>query len=172
LANMLVIGGTSGLGLEIAKLAVGYNRVIITGRTDPKIERLEFKPLYINSAFNFRGVIKKIVAECSPIDTVVYAAGFYQKNYIEDLKELAIDNMTLVGLTAPCFLMSEILRRQNFLKRLVVITSTSEWMPRGNEPVYTAVKAGLAMLAASLSQTPGGQLNSQIGQTLVEHQLE
>ena len=42
--NILIIGGTSGLGLELAKqyCALGH-KVFITGRKDPKIPDLQFQ---------------------------------------------------------------------------------------------------------------------------------
>ena len=49
--NAIVVGGTSGLGLEMAKLlqrTYGYT-VQIAGRTDPKEEGLSFRRLRIGS---------------------------------------------------------------------------------------------------------------------------
>jgi short-subunit dehydrogenase involved in D-alanine esterification of teichoic acids len=41
--NILIIGGTSGLGLELGKCFSGSNKVIVTGRHDPKLAKLEYK---------------------------------------------------------------------------------------------------------------------------------
>jgi len=92
---------------------------------------------------------------------LILAAGFYQEGKLDDLKDGDIYMMLNVGLAGPTFVIKMILEQQKKLDNLVVITSSSQFTPRLMEPVYTAVKAGIAMLANSLS------LDGRIGKTLV-----
>ncbi|HMO78392.1 MAG TPA: SDR family oxidoreductase [Candidatus Paceibacterota bacterium] len=146
----LIIGGSSGLGLEIARLLQKEYEVVITGRRDPRIPDLNFQSLELNSD-SLAALLDMFVADLPEIDLVVYAAGFFQEGNISDLSDVDIENMNRVGLLAPAMLLQRILSKQTKLSGLIAITSTSQWTPRHLEPMYTAVKAGLGMLANSIS---------------------
>lgn len=77
--------------------------------------------------------------------------GFYQEGNISDVSDEDIANMTNVGLLAPAMLLQRILKKQDKLAGFIAVTSTSQWTPRLLEPIYTAVKSGLGMLANSVS---------------------
>lgn len=59
LKNFLIIGGTSGLSLELAKqyTALGHT-VFVTGRKNPKIDIIHFIPFTITS--NIQETIQEI----------------------------------------------------------------------------------------------------------------
>ena len=81
----LVIGGTSGLGLELAKLLKdNHDEVVITGRTDPKQEGLKFAQLNIDSEQEFSLPLQWVVDDNAPFETVVYNPGFYQEGRISE----------------------------------------------------------------------------------------
>ncbi len=150
----LVIGGSSGLGYELAKRLALTHEVIITGRDEPKNKIGEFIRFYLND-FDELGVhgellLKKIPR---PINTFVYAAGYAQIGELQDLTAREITNMIIVGLSAPALLLNKLIAKQGYLQNLLVITSTSQTTPRQKEPIYCATKSGLAMLANSLSLT-------------------
>ncbi len=160
--NTLIIGGTSGLGLELAKLLkrTHYN-VTITGRKDPNIEGLTFVHLALGSDQQFFDSMDRLVQDFAPFDMVIYSPGFYQEGRISDLTDKEILDMTNVGFLAAALLMQRIMKKQGSLACFIAITSTSQWTPRELEPVYTGVKAALGMFANSLSLDP------RIGKTLV-----
>lgn len=157
--NALIVGGSSGLGLEIAKLLHPEFDVIVTGRRDPQQEDIAFHKLELGNGDP--KTLDDFVAKLPVIDTLIVAAGFYQENRLRDLSDADITQMVNVGLTAPMLLLQRVLKRQPKLPRLVIITSTSQFTPRLLEPAYTAVKAGVAMLAESLAEDPA------IGKVLV-----
>ena len=161
--NILIIGGTSGLGLEMAiRFSGDGNRVFVTGRKNPEKKNLEFVCLDItDDAKKLSLDLDRVVEYSQPIHFLVYAAGFYENGLISDLSDSDIAKMDNAGIRAPAMLLQRILRRQNELKGLIAITSTSQWIPRPKEPTYTTVKAGLAMLANSIS------LDSRVGKVLV-----
>lgn len=163
MSNVLIVGGTSGLGLELAKLYRDAGMAVyVTGRRLPQEDELNF--LYLNlsgKSYDLPSKIWSITRMTPPIDIFVYAAGFYQEGRISDLHTNDIENMMAVGLTAPTIFLREILKEQDDLKGFIAVTSTSQWTPRLLEPVYTAVKAGLAALAHSVS------LDERVQQVLV-----
>lgn len=156
----LIVGGSSGLGLELGRLLSETHQVFVTGRRDPKQNNLNFVALELGSD-NLTENLDKFVAELPNVDLLVYAAGFYQEGKIDDLTDDDIRKMENVGLLAPVFLVRRIIKKQDRLAGFIAITSTSQWTPRLLESMYAAVKAGLAMFANSLS------LDSRIGKVLV-----
>lgn len=156
----LVVGGTSGLGAHLGTLLSYNHDVVVTGRTNRFDAHTQFAPLDLNS-LSLAEDIENLLASLPPIDVLVYAAGFFQEGTIDVLDEFEIERMIKLGLTAPALLLRCILRRQHELGGVIAITSTSQWTPRLNEPVYTGVKAGLGMLANSVS------LDSRVGKVLV-----
>ncbi len=159
--NILVIGGTSGLGLELARNLKPIHTVIVTGRVDPKEAGVQFLRLDLSNAQQLNSTIDDFIATLPHVDCLIFAAGFFQEGRVSDLGDEDIDKMITVGLVAPTKLVQRLLKKQNRLSGFVAITSTSQWTPRLLEPVYTAVKSGLGMLANSLS------LDENIGKVMV-----
>lgn len=159
--NMLIVGGSSGLGLELALIFSPTYNVIITGRKNPKNEKVTFQRLDLSARSRFLNDIDRLVVELPLIDFLIYAAGFCQEGKISELSDKDIADMVNVGLLAPAILLQRLLKKQGNLPGFVAITSTSQWTPRLLEPIYTAVKAGLGMLANSVS------LDERIGKVLV-----
>ncbi|MEK7567328.1 MAG: SDR family oxidoreductase [Patescibacteria group bacterium] len=161
--KILIVGGTSGLGLALARFfAKESDTVFITGRNDPQEKNVRFFNFYIGPNADELSVdLDSLIGKVGPIDLLIYAAGFEEKGTIDELGDSSIQKMTNVGFLAPAMMMQRILRKQGVLNGFIAVTSTSQWIPRLREPVYTGIKAGTAMLASSLS------LDERIGKVLV-----
>ena len=160
----LVMGGTSGLGFEIAKRLTKDYEVIVSGRSvnfsQERVRHLDRIDLEKASS-DF--VLKYFLEQCPSVDLFVYAvgrrqakglgSGFYDRDDISGLVK--------IGITIPAMLISGLMWRDGGLSGLIVITSTSEWIPRLGEEVYCSTKAGLGRLADSLA------LNPRIDKTMV-----
>jgi short-subunit dehydrogenase len=157
----LIIGGSSGLGLELGFLLSSTHNVVVTGRENPKDNRLNFQPVFLYPQTKFPSGLAWQVEKNVKIDLLIYSVGFYQDGRIDELTDTNIDHMVNVGLLAPAKLLQRILKQQGILPGFIAITSTSQWTPRLCEPVYTAVKAGLGMLANSISK------DDRVGKVLV-----
>jgi|SRR3989344_6889835 len=157
--NILIVGGTSGLGLELAKKLSKDNHVIIVGRREPKFPGLDF--IHRDLSHGVPGASNLIELIKEPIELYVFASGFFQEGTMSQLSDSDIMGMLHVGLTAPVTILNRILKNQKSLPGFIAITSTSQWTPRLLEPVYTAVKGGLGMFANSVSLDPA------IGKTLL-----
>jgi len=163
LKNILIIGGTSGLGLELAKIydALGHT-VFITGRKDPNIHNLHFFKLSIDqNNQNLVTQIDELIRNIDKINTLIYVAGYYQEGKIDQLNDKEILEMINTGLTAPAILIQRLKNNPGKPLKVMFVTSSSQYTPRELEPIYTAVKSGLGMLGASLS------LDQSIGKVLV-----
>lgn len=152
--NVLVVGGTRGLGYELAKLFAQTNRVIVTGRTAPTIydKDIEFRELELDfeSTHSFLSFAEKL----PHIETLVIAAGYAQFGGLGSLHRTDILQMTRVGFLSPIIIVRELLHQQQQIPEYLQITSTSQWVPRANEPVYAATKAGIGMFAESMAGDP------------------
>ena len=161
--TILIVGGSSGIGLELARhyIADGH-RVCITGRRDPNLPGAHFFQLPIGaSADALIPAINELVSAFPGVQTLVYAAGFLQRGSIETLSDEALLTMTNVGIVAPMMLASRLKLLAPTPLKLMLITSSSQYTPRAQEPAYAATKAGLGMLGASLVRDAG------IGKVLV-----
>jgi NAD(P)-dependent dehydrogenase (short-subunit alcohol dehydrogenase family) len=159
--NMLVVGGTSGLGLEIAKkFSDGSNRAIVTGRHDPKWETIRYEEFDLTAA-DLPQRIGELVLKLPEIDIAVYAAGYYQEGTVTDLTYEQIEEMIDVGGRGLIYMMKSLLDKQGSLKELITITSTSQWTPRKLEPIYNFAKAGAGHFSSSMAE------DGRVGKVLV-----
>ncbi|HEX7963473.1 MAG TPA: SDR family oxidoreductase [Candidatus Saccharimonadales bacterium] len=152
--NALIIGGTSGLGLELARRwAEAGDSVVITGRTAPAVpqQRVLFHKLDLDAA-DLPQKMAALVKDLPRIDVLVYAAGFYQEGTITDLSEADIEKMLNVGGRGLVFGLRALLQKQAELPEFISITSSSQYVPRQLEPIYNFVKAGAGHLAASMAE--------------------
>lgn len=149
--TILIVGGSSGLGLELAKILSQDNKVIITGRKDPRVKNINFQELNLTGV-NIPTSIDKFVKDLPPVNCLVYAAGFYQEGRVTDLSPKDIEDMIDVGGRALIYFAKALLSKQGQLDELITITSTSQWTPRKLEPVYNFVKAGAGHFTNSLAE--------------------
>lgn len=148
----IIIGGTSGLGLEIAKLLAHEGPVIITGRKDPDVTGLEFRKYELAQGVKMSASAAAFVKELPEINCFVFAAGFFQEGRVTDLSDKDIEDMIDVGGRSLIYLIRELLTKQASLDELITITSTSQWTPRKLEPIYNFVKAGAGHLSNGLAE--------------------
>lgn len=104
----LIVGGSSGLGLELARLLAADQEVIVTGRRNPEVTDLRFRQLELGGD-SLSVDLDAFVTELPETDLVVYAAGFFQEGTISDLGDADIEKMNRVGLLAPAMLLQRIL---------------------------------------------------------------
>ena len=161
--NILIIGGTSGIGLALAThYSQAGHKVCVTGRKDPYLENVLFFPLCITaSSTDLSRDLDSLVKVFPGVHTLVYSAGFLQRSTIDDLDDDALLTMSYIGLVAPMLLAARLKPLAPTPLKIMLVTSSSQYTPRALEPAYAATKAGLGMLGASLAR------DSAIGKVLV-----
>jgi NAD(P)-dependent dehydrogenase (short-subunit alcohol dehydrogenase family) len=162
----LVVGGTSGLGLELARMLAAdhYDQVYVTGRHRPEAPELMYYRLGFSGNTDRAELSAKLgtlVARLPELDLLVCAAGFEERKTVGDFTDEDVFGALAVNLIAPMFLVPRILRAQRVLPGFIAITSTSQQKPRLHEANYCAAKAGLAMYANCVS------LDGHVGRVLV-----
>jgi len=159
----LVIGGSRGIGWELAKLyAAAGDMVIVTGRKAPDepSATIAFRELDLSPA-DWSTKLSALLKDTGQVDRLVYAPGYYQEGTVTDLSKAEILDMIQVCGIGFIFAVRDILLAQSELKECVLITSSSQWTARKLEPVYNFTKAGVAHFAHALS------LDERIGKMLV-----
>ena len=150
--TVLVVGGSSGLGLALAKeLSDAGAEVIVTGRKDPKVKFARFHKFDLSAA-SLVVKIDKYVKTLPKINSLFYVAGFYQYGTVTDLSPKQIEDMLSVGGRGLIYFARALLAKQGGFDELVTITSTSQWMPRKFEPIYNFIKAGEGQFSNGLAE--------------------
>lgn len=159
--NTLIIGGTSGLGLELAKSMQSLGgAVYVTGRRELNELSLRYEAFDL-SAPDLPGRLGDLVAKLPEITTLIYAAGYFQEGRVTDLTETQIEEMIDVGGRGLIYAVQAVLAKQGQLDELITITSTSQWTPRKLEPIYNFVKAGAAHFSNAMAE------DGRVGKVLV-----
>lgn len=161
--NILIVGGTSGLGLDLAKHYVLDGHIVcITGRHDPGLAGSTYIELDIDGdSHNLTRSIDSLLEQFPTVNTLIYSAGYCQRAYIDELSDAEILQMTNVGLVAPMLLVQRLKNNLKTPLKVMLITSSSQYTARETESVYCATKAGLGMFGASLV------MDKKIGKVLV-----
>lgn len=159
--NTLIIGGTSGLGLELAKdLQALGDEVYVTGRRELDESSLHYEAFDL-SAPNLPQRLGGLVMKMPEINTLVYTAGYFQEGLVTDLTEQQIEEMIDVGGRGLIYAVQAVLAKQGKLDELITITSTSQWTPRKLEPIYNFAKAGAAHFSNAMAE------DGRVGKVLV-----
>jgi short-subunit dehydrogenase len=158
----LIIGGSGGLGVELAKQCQRRgDEVIVTGRKNPGLDGISFQKFSLDVGDKLAEEVEQFVDPLPQIDRLIYAAGFYQEGSITELEPGSIRRMLDVVMNGAVWFVRELLKNQGQLAECIAITSTAQDTPRRDESVYSAAKAGLAQFANSIS------LDERVGKVLV-----
>ena len=95
--SVIIIGGTFGIGLELAKKYLGKtNNLIILGRSEDKFAQIKndlandstnviCKRVDVTNADETQNTLREIITNYSDLDLVVYSSGFYKPNNTFDV---------------------------------------------------------------------------------------
>ena len=153
--TVLITGGSSGIGLQLAKLLTEKNnQVIICGRSEDKLAKAKkLVPGLITFAcdisvkiecFKLAAFVKEHYPECNVLinnAAIVHLTSFYEDEQMVDRAELEIGT----NLTAPVMLSKIFIPiiEKNPAPKIINITSGLAYIPRAVYPVYNATKAAL-----------------------------
>ena len=95
--SVIIIGGTFGIGLELAKKYLGRtNNLIILGRSEDKFAKIKndlanestsiiCKRVDVTNTDQTQNTLREIITNYSDLDLVVYSSGFYKPNNTFDV---------------------------------------------------------------------------------------
>jgi len=157
--NALIIGATSGIGKELAKLLLAdYNKVVITGRRAELLEEIKttnpekfvVKTHDVTDLDSCELLFSTLKSEFKTIDLIVYSSGVGDPNY--DLaweKELPTLQTNVIAAVKVYGLAYNFFRKQGY-GHLVGISSIASIRGNRHVPAYFASKAFQANYLESL----------------------
>lgn len=164
-SHAIIIGGTSGLGREIALECLNRGVIpIIMGRNITRIQadkELKGVPTFVLDLFDprsFFSVKRRFDRLLSgrPVSHIFWVAGKPQNEPYLELETMEIATLIGVHLEGPLLVLRHIfgtlIERAQPL-HFVTISSTSAYKLRSGEEIYAAVKAAKAMFAYQMAGT-------------------
>lgn len=155
----LIIGATSGIGKELAKLLVADNfRVIITGRREKLLNEIKLtapekyiiKVHDVTDLISCEKLFENLKNEFKTMDLIVYSSGVGEANYTLDWeKELPILSTNVLAASKIYGLAYNFFRAQGY-GHLVGISSIASIRGNRHTPAYFASKAFQANYLESL----------------------
>jgi NAD(P)-dependent dehydrogenase (short-subunit alcohol dehydrogenase family) len=161
----IVVGGTSGIGLAIAKgLAIGGADVVATGRradlvraASQQIERLGRRSLEVTCDVTdnstLRRLLKQVCSALGGVQILVNCAGLTKRKPTLDLTDAewnAIFETNLTGTLRACRVIGRHMVERRY-GRIVNIASLSTFVAFYEVAAYSASKAAVASLTKSLA---------------------
>jgi short-subunit dehydrogenase len=162
--NVIVLGGTFGIGFELAKKYLGKSKnLIILGRNDEKLNEIKnqfsgkntniiTEKLDVTSLENTRNVLGKIIDELKQIDLVIYSSGFYKPNNTFDVdidlyrKTIEVNFMGLINVMSV--ILPQLKKQQN--GHVAMISSLAGFFGLPNSSGYGPSKAAMMNYSESI----------------------
>lgn len=158
--TILITGGTSGIGYELARQLCTTNTVIITGRNQEKLEKVKAElknvEIYKSNVSDPQDIVKlyDYISKTFPnLNMLMNNAGVSKKVDLQtdaDLLDLTFEVETnLNGLMRMCVQFLPLLKQQ---KEAAIVNTSSilSMVPIAKSPVYCATKAAVHSFTQSL----------------------
>ena len=145
----LVTGGSSGMGLAIARKLreLGMEVVIFDLQSPP-----EAFP-YFQVDIRDDAQIQAALSQIPRIDVLVNNAGIYFEKYLEDTTNDELDRMVDVNIKGTYLMTRNAFSRiRESRGSIVIVASCLGLVPELTSPLYCTTKAGLVMLTKCLAQ--------------------
>jgi len=169
--TILITGGGSGIGFEIAKLLSDKgNKVIITGRTEAKLQtavaqlkNVSYIAADVNNEADVDKIAERLAKEFGGLDILINNAGaasYYKlgdgsDNYAQAAEEIQTNYLAIIGITDKLLP----LLRASKEAAIVNVSSIVAFAPGMTLPTYAASKAALhsytRILRYTLAKTTG-----------------
>ena len=158
--TILITGGTSGIGYELARQLCENNTVIITGRSQEKLDQVKSELKKVNTfksdVANPQDIIElyeEVLKMFPELNILINNAGVMKKIDLQDESDLT--NLTqeidtnLIGTIRMSTQFLPLLKQQK-RAAIVNVSSALAFVPLANSPVYCATKAALHSFTDSL----------------------
>jgi 3-oxoacyl-[acyl-carrier protein] reductase len=169
--NVIVTGGSRGLGLGIARklAATGYNVIAIARSESQELATtmrdvrdagtgsLHFVPFDLATLSEIPALVKSIRAEFGPIYGVVNNAGLGTSGILSTMPDLEIERLTRLNVLSPIILTKYAIRSMmaKARGRVVNIASIVAFTGYSGLAAYSASKASLVGFTRSLARELG-----------------
>ena len=160
--TILITGGTSGIGLELAKqLTKMKNKIIITGRDQKKLDQakkllpqIETFQSDVSDPNSIRQLFEKVTKQFPDLNILINNAGIMRTINLHD-KDGSLEDLTReieINLNGPIRMAKQFLPHLKTKANAAIVNVSSglAFVPLPMSPVYCATKAGLHSFSQSL----------------------
>ncbi|WP_080794945.1 SDR family oxidoreductase [Corynebacterium pacaense] len=163
--SILILGGTSDIGGEIARLLCPGEQVVLAARRPGALPELpgaeEVHPLAFDATVlsSHRGLITRAFELAGPIKVAVVAFGMLGDQHLAESDENHAVEIATLDYTAQVSMLTVLadeLRKQSQRSTIVAFSSIAGWRPRRANYVYGSTKAGLDAFCQGLSDALHG----------------
>ena len=164
--QVLIIGGTRGIGLETVKLCLVQGaKVLLTGRDAALLEEVNnelgggvFSALVsLENLLTLDSLYSQASAQLKKIDLLFVNAASIEKTNIDTVTELEFDGMVDVNFKGVFFAISKAIPYLNKGASVVLNASIAGMVGHRDHAVYAATKAAVIQLARSFAAELAGQ---------------
>jgi NAD(P)-dependent dehydrogenase (short-subunit alcohol dehydrogenase family) len=158
--KVVIIGGTSGMGLATAKLLIeGGARVLVTGRSKAGLESAEKEigkhaivlASDARSLTDIDALASRVKSEFDTFDLLSVSAGFSIPTPLENVTSAIYDEMFNLNAKGPFFAVQKLAPLINRCGSVVLTTSVANVKGLPGQAAYGAAKAALRSLARTLA---------------------
>ena len=158
--KVVIIGGTSGMGLATAKMLLdGGARVLVTGRSQAGLESAQKElgkdALVVSSdarsLTDIDALASRVKAEFDTFDLLFVNAGFSIRAPLESMTEAVYDEMFNLNAKGPLFAVQKLAPLINRGGSVVLTTSIANVKGMPGNAAYGAAKAALRSFARTLA---------------------
>ncbi|PMQ06177.1 Levodione reductase [Dyella sp. AD56] len=158
--KVVIIGGTSGMGLATAKMLLGGGaRVLVTGRSQAGLEwaqkELGEGALVVSSdarsLTDIDALVAQVKTEFDTIDLLFVNAGFSIPTPLDSVTEAIYDEMFNLNSKGPFFAVQKLAPLMNRGGAVVLTTSVANVKGLPGQATYGAAKAALRSFARTLA---------------------
>ncbi|MEQ1616487.1 MAG: SDR family oxidoreductase [Hyphomicrobiaceae bacterium] len=158
--NIVVTGGTQGIGAEIARdcARAGASGICVTGRNAvngaamvAQLQQLGAKAVFVaaelGNAAEVSAIMPAALAAFGHVDGLVNAAGITDRGHIEDTSIELWDRMMAVNVRAPFILTQALVRHLKAAKKPGSVVNIITRSSHGGQPFLTAYSTSKGALA-------------------------
>ncbi|WP_044419405.1 SDR family oxidoreductase [Halarcobacter anaerophilus] len=154
--NILIIGGSSGIGLESAKYLIcqGFN-LYIAARTNPNIKEIKYHYIDVTNEESIENTFSYFKSLKLNLDALVYSTGITTaKKPIEQFNKTNFDSIININVTGAvlCLKYAYSLLKRSKGKVIIINSLASKTFSKFSGIEYTISKSALNGLVNQLSQ--------------------
>ena len=158
--KVVIIGGTSGMGLATAKMLLdGGARVLVTGRSKAGLDSAQSElgkdALVVSSdarsLTDIDALASRVKAELDTFDLLSVSAGFSIRAPLDSITEAVYDEMFNLNAKGPLFAVQKLAPLINRGGSVVLTTSVANVKGMAGNAAYGAAKAALRSFARTLA---------------------
>ena len=149
--NILVVGGTSGIGAQTVELLLAKNFHVIVGDIKKPAAKIEHVMLDISHPTGYAKGLAQFKSKQLRFDAIVITAAMHSAFPSEYANDQLIDRVIAVNLTGHIKFVRDMLSLINKGGRIIAVSSIAAGVGIPMESLYSASKAGLEMFYESLS---------------------